>query len=108
MSDVAKRTRTPVQFIICSDSCFQSTGPHKEDVIHQRGRKFSEKHGKRNKYENNRQQNTLFELRRPDVPVLDANLRSLVPQCKNLTTDVIAFFSSLRVSTHFVLSCKDL
>jgi len=60
------------QFVICADSCFQSTGLQKDDVIHQRGRKFSEKHERRNKYENNRQQNTLFELRRLHVPVLDA------------------------------------
>jgi len=30
------------QFDICTDSCFRSTGPQKDDVIHERRRKFSE------------------------------------------------------------------
>ena len=30
------------QFVICTDSGFQLTGPQKDDVVHERRRKFSE------------------------------------------------------------------
>ena len=47
------------QFVVCVDSCFQSTGPQKDDVIHERECKFSKNTESRNEqtpdYENNKQ-----------------------------------------------------
>ena len=55
------------QFVICTDSCFQSTGPQKDDVISERRHKFSE-NTENETIMKTRQQNTLFELRRRRRP----------------------------------------
>ena len=65
------------QFIICADSCFQSTGPHVLLSIVFIFVSFSVFFTEfASSLMNNvvflQQQNTLFELRRPHVPVLDA------------------------------------